>query len=571
MPWRVPIGGWSRAGGRRRLSRAGLVLTLAVPLVLATGTLFWLSYRATQESQQATRMAVERRSGEVLVLVIAALERDMKGVQTSVLLPIHHRSLAPDPPYDLADRFARAFAQFPYPESFFTWNAGPKGGETYFFDRSDRQPQWDTSVRTLDPYPVVILRNPAPMLGLIAEARRRAAPDRPFLAFEREISGARYQLVVHQVYNGDDTQASGLVGFTVNLDWVARAYFGDILRQVNRIAGQGAGLSLEILDERGRSVTRVGEAADDGPSRSRSFSLIFFDSALLPLLPRPRLAVRHWTARVSAARDPLLSTVASTARRTQVFAGLAACVVVVALVLTVRAVRASAELTAMKSDFISTVTHELKTPLASIVLVGETLTKGRYTSQGTIRDYARLLSFEAGQLTRLIDNLLTYSRITDAARIYAFEPAEIADLVEEALERFQSRLDELHFEVSLDLPADLPRVRVDRVTMLLVLDNLIDNAIKYASAGRVLTVRARVVDGRMRVEVADRGAGIPEADVSRVFEKFFRGANARQGGSGLGLSIARQILCDHGGDIAVQSATGRGTSVTLTLPLAEDA
>ena len=111
----------------RRWSRAGLALSLALLLALATGTLFWLAYRAATRSEQATRMAVDRRSGEVLVLVIAALERDMKGVQTSVLLPIDHRSLVPDPPYDLADRFARAFAQFPYPESFFTWNAGPNG------------------------------------------------------------------------------------------------------------------------------------------------------------------------------------------------------------------------------------------------------------------------------------------------------------------------------------------------------------------------------------------------------------------------------------------------------------
>ena len=159
-----------------------------------------------------------------------------------------------------------------------------------------------------------------------------------------------------------------------------------------------------------------------------------------------------------------------------------------------------------------------------ILLVGETLAKGRYKSaQNTIGEYARLLSFEAGQLTRLIDNLLTYSRITDAARIYTFEPAEVADLVEEALERLHARLDELHFEVTLDLPGDLPRVRVDRVAMLQVMDNLIDNAIKYGSAGRVLMVRAWVEGGRMQVEVADRGAGIPESDLARVFEKFFRG------------------------------------------------
>src|SRR5207248_4022947 len=135
------------------------------------------------------------------------------------------------------------------------------------------------------------------------------------------------------------------------------------------------------------------------------------------------------------------------------------------------------------------VTHELKTPLAGIQLVADTLVRGRYDSADKIQHYARLLSREAKNLTRLIDNLLAYSRLNDVRHAYRFESVEVSDLVTDTLEICDAILVEQDFAVTVDLPADLPSVRVDRSAVVLALTNVIDNAIKYSTTTRVIQIR----------------------------------------------------------------------------------
>jgi signal transduction histidine kinase len=234
--------------------------------------------------------------------------------------------------------------------------------------------------------------------------------------------------------------------------------------------------------------------------------------------------------------------------------------------LTVRAVRVATALANMKSEFVATVTHELKAPLALMRLVGDTLSMGRYTSPDAVRDYARLLSEGARRHIRLIDNLLTWTRMADARRLYSFEPLEARELIEETLRSFQPRLDELGFDVRLRIADPLPRVRADREMLLLVLDNLVDNAVKYSNHTRVLIVNASAVDHHVRIVVADRGVGIPRGELPYVFDKFYRGHNARATGSGLGLATVKGIVSEHGGSVRIRSVPNIGTVVRIFLP-----
>ncbi len=208
----------------------------------------------------------------------------------------------------------------------------------------------------------------------------------------------------------------------------------------------------------------------------------------------------------------------------------------------------------------------MKTPLASIRLISETLAKGRYSTPDTIGDYARLLSDESERLRGLVDNLLTFARVNDARHAYTFETIDVLDVVEDVLEHADGRLAEQQFEVVVDIPHDLPRVHADRVAFMQVLANLIDNAIKYSDGRAYLAISARANGDNIAVEVADHGIGIPRDELERVFERFFRGHGVRPGGSGLGLTIARRVIEDHGGKIAVRSAHGEGTVVMITLP-----
>jgi signal transduction histidine kinase len=528
--------------------------------------LVWFGYRATREWQRSAVQLVERRAAEVLALLAAGLNRDMKGTQVSVLVPINQEALQMDPPHDLRQVFARAFARFPYPESFFVWRETPtSGGFTYFFNRADRPPAWDPGPFTPDPYPVVLARNPAEPADLIARVRAQAVSGRTFALVETKIKGTPYQAVVHFFYQSSGSRRLiGLVGFTVNMDWVRESYFDPIVRQVARIGGDEEEMSLTIVNENGVAVSGNGVAARDDVVRERRFPLMFFDPDLLAALPPPRPTMPYWAARVAPGVEGALDDVAQGAGRTFLFISLAAVATVIGLVATARALRAAAELATMQSEFVSTVTHELKTPLASIRLISDTLARGRYSTPSTISDYARLLSDESERLRALIDNLLTFARVNDADKAYTFEAIDVLDLVEDVLEQAETRLSERAFEVVVDIPHEL-RVRVDRVAVMQVLGNLVDNAIKYSPAARHLAIVARRDGDAVSVAVADRGVGIPAAEIPRVFERFFRGRAAKAGGSGLGLTIARRVIRDHGGRISLRSTPGEGTVVTISL------
>jgi two-component system phosphate regulon sensor histidine kinase PhoR len=226
-------------------------------------------------------------------------------------------------------------------------------------------------------------------------------------------------------------------------------------------------------------------------------------------------------------------------------------------------------LTAMRSDFVSSVTHELKTPLANIRAMADTLARRPITTD-TIRDYAELLMQEAKRLGRLVDNLLAYARVTDVTEVYSFEPVALAELVDDVLQNFRHPLAERAFQVTVDMPLDLPLVRADRTAMMLVLDNLVDNAIRYSAGERYLRISAGRDGANVRIEVQDRGVGISPEELPNVRRKFVRGRLARTDGSGLGLAIVSRIVADHKGTFVLESTVGSGTTARICLPMGGD-
>jgi two-component system phosphate regulon sensor histidine kinase PhoR len=180
-----------------------------------------------------------------------------------------------------------------------------------------------------------------------------------------------------------------------------------------------------------------------------------------------------------------------------------------------------------------------------------------------------MINVEAQHLTRLIDNVLCYARINDLASPYELEPVDVVELVQESIGRFQPRTREQGIEVQLQTPPDPATVNGDHLMLLHVFDNLVENAITHAGAGKWLGITVTAGPSQVNVEVADRGDGIPHDDLLRVFEKFYRRKGTRQRGTGLGLAIVRRIVDDHGGRVDMASIVGRGTTVLVSLPLVE--
>jgi signal transduction histidine kinase len=542
------------------------VLLFAVGLAVATGLTFWLGLRATREWQRSTRQAAETRANEVAALLTVALERDMKGGQVSVLVPFNE-ALVNSPPYELADRFARGFARFPYLESFYVWTdrEGPQGS-TYVFNRADRKPGWDDAPPPEDPFPVVFRRDPAAVQQVVAGARENAADGLRFSLQEISIRGVTYQSVAQLLYEGADGQArlAAVVGFLVDIDWVRRHYFSDFIRQIQGIIGDQT-LSIEIRDANDAVVASVGPPFTGALQHTRSFGFAFADQALVAELPRTARP-RPWTARVGVVNEASLTAASQGATRTMVLLGLGALATIVGLAFSVRAARAAADLAAVQSEFVSAVSHEMKTPLSLIKLASDTLAAGRFGAPAAIGEYGRMINVEAQHLTHLIDNVLCYARITDERSPYELEAVDIVDVVQESIDRFQPRLREQGIEVELHLPSDPAFVNGDHRMLLHVFDNLVENALTHAGSGRFIGVTVSSSGRLVTIEVADRGEGIPADDLPRVFEKFYRRKGTRQRGTGLGLAIVRRIVEDHGGRVDIASRVGEGTTLRVMLP-----
>lgn len=546
---------------------------LAWGVCLVTVLLVYLGYQATAESQQRARQLLERRAAEQFALLWVGLNQDMRGVQDTVLMPVTTRQLVAEPPYDLAELSARGFARFPYPESFFAWKGSDQGdGFTYVFNRSYRPPPWQREP-VIGPYPVEVVRDPSAVRDLVALARLQSRDGRLLTAFHTRIAGIPYQVVARFFYHGDtpnspddESRLLGLIGFTLNLDWVRHSYFHELTVQISRIGGDPADVSLSVLDHTGALVTETRPAWQDIPALRRSFPLWFADRGLLRTAAPEQ--VQYWTVSAAAAKDSELVTAGLGATGTLMLLSFFGVAGAVGVLMTARGARVASELAVMKADFVSSVTHELKTPLAVIQLVADTLSKGRYDSPDKVRHYAKLLSHESRNFTRLIENLLAYARLSDSENAYAFAPTHVGDLIEEALQKFQMLLAERQFAVSVLLPDELSPVQADRSAVLQVLDNLIDNSIKYSDASRSLEINVRADRERVTISVADTGVGIPKDELKRVCEKFFRGRGVKVGGSGLGLAIARHIVDAHDGTLRIQSAPGQGTRVDVSLPAA---
>lgn len=535
---------------------------------MASGLTFWLGLAATRAWQRSTRAVAETRANEVAALLTVALERDMKGGQVSVLVPFNE-ALVNSPPYELADRFARGFARFPYVESFYVWtDDGGADGATYVFNRAERRPRWDAAPPPVDPFPVVFRASPPALGELVAHARAEAASGLRFDLREMTIAGTRYQAVSQLMYEGagNQTRLAAIVGFLVDVDWVRQHYFGDFIRQIQGIIGDPS-LSLEVRDADEAVVAAVGPPTGDAFQHARAFGFAFADQALLAELPRGARP-RPWTARVSVSNEASLDAASQGAARTLVLLALGTLATIVGLAFTVRAARAAADLASVQAEFVSAVSHEMKTPLSLVKLASDTLANGRYATQDAVREYGRMINVEAQHLTRLIDNVLCYARINDGVSPYHMEAVDLVELVQESVDRFQARLTEQSIDVHLQVPDSLT-VTGDHRMLLHMLDNLVENAVTHAGDGRWLEVTAAAGEASVTVDVHDRGEGIPADDLPRVFEKFYRRKGTRQRGTGLGLAIVRRIVEDHGGRVTMTSTVGQGTTVRVTLPRGE--
>jgi len=540
------------------------MILLAVLTGLGTITLLTFGYNATRGWQRSSQLLTELDTNEVATLLSTAVMRDMRGVQGRVLANDDWADAA----VSLADTSAQvalAFTRYPYPESFFRWQSNDS--TIVFFNRVARYPAWLHQERPEGNFPVILVTNPPDSEPLRRLVDSYGAGRYRYVAFNTNLDNQEYQIVARLKYgNSRDEPPQSVTGFTVNLSWVRQSYFPDLLAEVTDLSERGSTLNIGVFDDRNALVWGDEKSR---PGTVKTFPVLFLNPTSGKMALPSEHPVQTWTISVSQASNSPLLAASQGADQALIVAGIAVCALFVGLFLAIRATTVGWALAAMRSDFVSSVTHELKMPLTNILAMADTL--GRLpVSAETIQEFSGLLKQESTRLRRLINNLLASARVTDIANAYSFEALAIATIIEHVVQVFQHPLTEGRFSLDMDIPLDVSLVRVDRDSMILVMDNLLDNAIRYSADTRSIRIAIRNEPPNVVIEIEDRGIGIPAHDLQTVQRKYVRGRRVPPGGSGLGLSIVARIVADHGGRFVLDSTYGVGTIARVILPAIED-
>jgi signal transduction histidine kinase len=227
----------------------------------------------------------------------------------------------------------------------------------------------------------------------------------------------------------------------------------------------------------------------------------------------------------------------------------------------------------LKNTSVATVAHELRTPLASMRVLVDTLREGRCVSDEQRREYLDLVANENLRLSRLTDQFLTHSRLERNQHAFHFAPIDPRSVIDAAIAALRDKLDAPGCAFSLEAVHPLPEIFADRDALVTALTNLLENALKYSGDAKSITVRAEPSNDGLLLTVSDNGIGFTRAERKRIFEPFFQVdqklSRAREG-CGLGLSIVRRIVVAHSGRITVASEPGKGSRFSIALPLIGD-
>ena len=475
-----------------------------------------------------------------------------------------HRSHALAPTTGTFDFVTNALASYSYPEVFFEWRSVDTLAAATFYVRADRYPHWIPDDLPPSGFPVASFVKPSISRQLLDRIEQDALLGRNYSIFDVTIGTSTYQVVTLLTFaNPYRDRLTSVLGFMVDLAWVREHYISSLTTLVARMSDATSGTPLIVGEPPATPGSSVPQATG-----YKMVPLAFFDPRLVAADWPADLARNTLTVHASVSNDPVLDEVLVGARRTRVIVFAFALAPVIGLILTVRSERRRTALAELRSDFVSSVTHELKTPIATLRAISEIFATDRGITPDLSQKHGRLALHEAKRLTRLVDNLLAYARMTDVTEAYDVQALSVQTLVEQTIAEFQSQLEFLRFNLEVDVPDDLPPIRADHTAMVLVLGNLLENAVRYSPHNRSLRITARGTPTTVAIEIVDHGIGISDDDLPHITKRFIRGHRGSNDGTGLGLAIVDRIVSDHRGTLTIRSRAGIGTTVIVELPVA---
>jgi signal transduction histidine kinase len=541
-----------------------MVLAIAATLC-AAGLVLFLQHRAITALDSQTRVILRQISDQTASDVALEVRRTLDGPVADTLTQVNHPELRAGRLDLVAQQFSEGLEAYPHVDRFLVWSKETQAiapGEAFFYSRTSPRGH-DGKADSLSSF----ARDSALGRAVIALAERHRSAQQIYAAAEHVGPDRRYHVFLRMFWtDARRVEYFEVLGFVVDPEMMRQPLFAVLhersLRALLKRRGGATPLLLRITDERGNFV--YGDRTTPSTAARMTLPMLFYPDRI-----ESRLAIgvpsRPWQIEVGPAERGVLATVGRRYWPTMV----SVLLMLVALGLTVQANRRASELTVMQADFISHVSHQLKTPLSLLSAVTETVDMDRVRSPEKLAEYLGIIRSEVARLSALVQRILEFSRLQQQ-RGYEFEVIDLAALVRETVAAFESSLSgQFTFQV-IEGPL-APHVLADPAAIEQALVNLLDNAVKYSNDVRHVTVRVRTATTNALIEVIDHGIGINDADQRHIFEKFYRGrgGSVQRDGFGLGLPIVQELVLAHDGIIEVESTPGGGSTFRIVLPLAQ--
>ena len=338
---------------------------------------------------------------------------------------------------------------------------------------------------------------------------------------------------------------------------------------------------LESDELRAFATIEAGSTAGGEPPATRQLRLIKLREPGGPLVvssTSPGEGNGHWQLLIKHQAGSLAAAVSGVRRRNLAISFGILLLLATGIVITAISTRRAERLARQQINFVAGVTHELRTPLAVICSAGQNLADGIVDSPLKVAQYGEVVYREGQRLTNLVEQVLEFAGAQSGQQRYEFRATDVSHIIKSAVAACQTQIAETNFRLETVIEPDLPPVRGDEAALKRAVQNLISNAIKYDGENHWARIHAQVLRGKqgneVQIIVEDRGPGIRSVDVAHIFEPFYRGAEAVAAqikGSGVGLSLVKEIVEGHGGRVSVESTSGTGSVFTLHLPIATEA
>jgi signal transduction histidine kinase len=539
-------------------NRFRLMLTLGLAVLLPAAALIYVNYRQLRafERGKVLDAAIRRDFQEVLAL-------SEKRINMKVYTMVEEsRDLFPSPDVDAQEKEKRLdliLAKSPWLSHAFL--VDEKGAVV----RSQPNQIGDKYIREEHERLAEGFRAwPKEAKAMVEAMHKKTRPITVYTGQTKRADGDAYLTTAYFVLPQLSSDRVVLGGVTIEGSYLKQTLFPAVFEEMvnQKLSDQGGNPQAMMVypwDSEGGHESKplaVSPGWGEGkPEASRKFDDVFRGLAL---------GIKYQGTSVAALGQTWV-------HRSFLILGILSLLIIGGLVLTKHIVSKEMALARLKSDFVSNVSHELRTPLALIRLYAETLELGRITTQDKKQEYYHIIRKESERLSALINNILDFSRIEAGHKEYEFRETDIADLVRNTLDSYRYQIEQQGFAFEESIDSDVPAVRVDREAIARALVNLVNNALKYSADEKFLGVKLYRANSSVKLEVVDHGIGITRREQSKIFEKFYRTGDPlvhNTKGSGLGLSLVRHITHAHGGEIAVESTTGKGSKFTLSLPLA---